>query len=503
MNLQALNLKSAVLRHLGRTTDALAVVEEAARRVDPLDVGLRAERWLLGGKSTDGELVANLREHPATGLEAAVEYGNAGLWDDGASILKLLVDSAKDKNRISPLAYYDLADFTNADGKAEQAAAYRQLAKQMSPEYCFPFQAESIAVLRRAMEADPNDARAPYYLGNLLFDWQPEEAVKLWKQSAAIDPSLAMVHRNLVLAESHQKPTPDSTQAIAELEQAVSGPTKYAMHFSELDELYAAAGAAPEKRLALLEANQSIVQKRDDALSREIGLKIFAGKYDDAIALMSRRTFSVWEGGSLDVAEHWINAHILRGRKRLPAKQFNEALADFQAAKSIPDNLPNDRGGGGSHQAEIAYWIGNAYDGLADAEHARQSWRQASEVNGPGQGIGRRGGGFGSERLVQSYVHAAATKKLGQSGDADKQFHDILTASKSTADRTDETAPPRPGRRGDQSPHAAAAMAKYVAGLAHLGLGETDAAKADFEQALQLVPDHLGAKFELTQLAGQ
>ena len=190
-------------------------------------------------------------------MEAAVEYGNAGLWDDGASILKLLVDSAKDKNRVSPLAYYDLAEFTKADGKAEQAAAFRQLAKQMSPEYCFPFQAESIAVLRRAMEADPNDARAPYYLGNLLFDWQPDEAVKLWKQSAALDPSLAMVHRNLALAESHQKSTPDSKQAIAELEQAVSGPTKYAMHFNELDELYAAAGAAPEKRLALLEANHS------------------------------------------------------------------------------------------------------------------------------------------------------------------------------------------------------------------------------------------------------
>jgi tetratricopeptide (TPR) repeat protein len=447
-------------------------------------------------------LVATVREHPATGLEAAVEYGNAGLWDDGASILKLLVDSAKDKNHVSPLAYYYLADFAKTDGKAEQAAAYRQLAKQMSPEYCFPFQAESIAVLRRAMEADPNDARAPYYLGNLLFDWQPEQAVKLWKQSAAIDPSLAMVHRNLALAESHQKPTPNNTQAIAELEQAVSGPTKYAMHFSELDELYATAGAAPEKRLALLEANQSIVQKRDDALSREIGLKIFAGKYDDAIALMTGRTFSVWEGGSLDVAEHWINAHILRGRKRLAAKQFNEALADFQVAKLIRDNLPNDRGGG-SHQAEIAYWIGNAYEGLADAELARQTWRETSEPSSPGQGFGRRGGGFGSERLAQSYYQAAARKKLGQSSEAEKQFHDILSASKSAADRTDETAPPRPGRRGDQSPHAAAAMAKYVAGLAQLGLGDTDAAKADFEQALQLVPDLLGAKFELTQLAGQ
>jgi tetratricopeptide (TPR) repeat protein len=502
LGLQVLNLKSAVLRHLGRTTEALAVVNEAAGRVDPLDVGLRTERWLLSGKSTDGELMATLCEHPATGLEAAAEYSNAGLWEDGASVLKLLAASAKDKNRVSPLAYYYLADFAKAEGKGEQAAEYRKLARQMSPEYCFPFQAESIAVLRRAMEADPNDARAPYYLGNLLFDWQPEEAVKLWKQSAALDPSLAMVHRNLAAAYAHQKPTPDNKQAISELEQAVAGPSKYAMHFAELDELYAGNGASPEKRLALLEANQSIVQKRDDALSREIGMKIFAGKFDDAIGLMTGRTFSVWEGGSLDVAEHWVNARILRGRKRLAAKQFSEALADFQAAKSIPDNLPNDRGGG-THQSEIAYWIGNAYDGQADAEHARQAWREASESSGPGQGFGRRPGGFGAERLVQSYYQAAAKQKLGQASDTEKQFRQILTSSQSAADQNEESIASRPARRADQSPHAAQAMAKYVAGLAHLGLGETDAAKTDFEKALQLAPDHLGAKFELTQIAGK
>jgi len=40
---------------------------------------------------------------------------------------------------------------------------------------------------------------------NVLFDWQPDEAVKLWRTSAAIDPSFAIVHRNLAIANSHRK----------------------------------------------------------------------------------------------------------------------------------------------------------------------------------------------------------------------------------------------------------------------------------------------------------
>ena len=513
LNVPALALKAALLRHLGKNDEALAIAEAALRQTDPLDVCLNAERFCAQSKSKGFfelqkgllALAELVHDFPDAVTEAAVEYGDAGLWDDAIDLLKTNIDLAKSTSahrkpnvQISPMVYYYLAHYSEADGNARQAAEYRQLAMKASPEYCFPFQWEAILVLRRAIETNPNDARAPYYLGNLLFDGQPEEAVKLWKQSAALDPSLAMVHRNLAVAYAHQRPTPDNKQAIAELEQAVAGPTKYAMHFTELDELYAASGASPEKRLALLEANQSTVQKRDDALSREIGMKIFAGKYDDAIALMTGRTFSVWEGGSLDVAEHWINAHILRGRKHLAAKQFNEAFANFQAAKSIPDNLPNDRGGG-LHQAEIAYWIGNAYDGLADPEHARAAWLEASQPAGPGQSFGRRGGGFGSERQLQNYYQAAAKQKLGQATEAEKQFRDVLAASKSGADRSEEMNPAGPSRRSDQSPHAAQAMALYVSGLAHLGLGESDAAKADFEQALKLVPDQLGAKVELTQ----
>ena len=57
-----------------------------------------------------------------------------------------------------------------------------------SPLYCFPNALEDIAVLEWATEANPGDARAPYYLGNLLYDRKRyEEALLLWERSAALD----------------------------------------------------------------------------------------------------------------------------------------------------------------------------------------------------------------------------------------------------------------------------------------------------------------------------
>jgi tetratricopeptide (TPR) repeat protein len=393
LDIRALTLKAAVLRHASRPKDALAVLNIAAQKIDPLDVRLMAERWLDGDKQAAADLTATLRDFPANTLETAAELGNAGLWQDGIAVLTLAVAAAKDKTRVSPMVYYYLAQYSEAAGNPGKASEYRNLATKMSPDYVFPFQWESISPLRRTIQLNPRDARAPYYLGNLLFDWQPEEAVKLWEQSAVLDPSMPIVHRNLALAFSHASPANDINKAIARLETAVSLPAKYPIHFTELDELYAQAGTPPEKRLALLEQNHDTVAKRDDSLSREIGLKVFAGKYDQAIQLMTGRRFAVWEGGRLDVADHWINAHLLRGQQKLAASQFAAALADFEAARTIPDNLPSDRGAGGGRDAEFAYWIGMACDGMGDMDKAKKSWQEAVSTSADTPRIGGRSHG--------------------------------------------------------------------------------------------------------------
>ena len=69
LNLRAVNLKAAVLRHTGRANDALALLDVAARKTDPLDVRLMTECWLAGGKKAGDELTATARSN--TGLESA------------------------------------------------------------------------------------------------------------------------------------------------------------------------------------------------------------------------------------------------------------------------------------------------------------------------------------------------------------------------------------------------------------------------------------------------
>ncbi|HTL57950.1 MAG TPA: DUF5107 domain-containing protein [Candidatus Limnocylindrales bacterium] len=480
LNVRAVNLKAAILRHKGNSQAARDVLRIAVRHTDPLDVRLMAEQWLAGEEKVGPDLQAVLRRHPNTGLETAAEYASAGLWTDGSAILKLQAENASDPNHASPLVYYYLAYFCDQLGEHTKAVDYRKRAARSPPDYVFPFQWELVTVLQRAIDKNPEDARAPYYLGNLLFDGQQEKAVALWERSATLDPSFAIAHRNLAVAYAHQK-EPDLPRAIKELESAIACEKKYAEHFAELDALYADAGTPPEKRLAILEHNHEVVVKRDDSLSREIGMKVFAGKYDDAIRLMTGRKFSVWEGGSLEVADHWVNAHLLRGRQRLVASKCTEALADFEAAKAIPENLPTEHEVG--RDTEIDYWLGLAQETAGQKEKALTSWRTVANAQNPEP---RRTRGRISERDVQAYYRALAWRKLGETTKAETVMRELL--EKVNPDRD-----PHPTNKQ-------IAFAHYISGLAHAGLGEAEQAKTEFQRALQTAPDLLGAKAELTRL---
>ncbi len=506
LNVRALTLKAAVLRHLGRPQEALTVLATAFRKTDPLDVRLMAERWLASqSPALEKEMAATMNAHPATAAETAAEYLNAGLWKDGTAVLSEAVAAAPDKSKISPLVYYYLGYFAEKLGQGQKAAEYYQLAQKMPPDYVFPFQYEVIDVLVQAMKANPRDARAPYYLGNLLFDWQPDEAVRLWEKSVSLDDSFPIVHRNLGIAYSRSKTGSDLNKAIASLEKAVSLERKYPLHFAELDTLYEAAGAPPEKRLAVLERNHGVVAERDDSLAREVGLKVTLGNYDDAIKLMTGRRFAVWEGGSLNVADDWTDAHILRGHQRFDAKRYREALADYQTATAIPDNLPAEMRFGGGRDAETAYWIGNAYEVLGDLEQARQFWQKAtagdaSRLRRPGA----PGGGFPGVLAIsggaQSYYQARALEKLGQSDKAQALFQNLVKSGAQMLQQASAKIDFFASFGEQQSQRSRLANAHYIAGLGYLGLNEKEKARQEFTQALQFSPDHLGARTSVARL---
>ncbi|MCL4401960.1 MAG: DUF5107 domain-containing protein [Acidobacteria bacterium] len=516
LDIRAQNLKAAVLRHTGRPKEALEVLAAGAYKADPLDVRSMAERWLASRTPEASQLMCStMNAHPATAQETAAEYLSAGLWQDGLDVLRHATAAAPDKSRTNAIVFYYMGYFAEKLGQPADASEYYRQATAMSPDYVFPFQNEAIDVLRAAMKANPRDARASYYLGNLLYDWQPEEAARMWEASAAADPSFAIVHRNLATAYMHRKSGSDLAKAISELEKAVSLERKYPLHFTELDELYEQAGTPIGKRLALFEQNADVVARRDDAQNRAVALKIAAGKYDEAIRMMTGRRFAVAEGANLNVGDHWRDAHLFRAQQRIAGGQFKEALADLTAGASLPSNLPLEsmRRSSNTREAEFAYWSGVAYEGIGERNRAAESWKKAiapPQARGDAAGMAPTwgssavgaGAGFGTGAGASIYYQALCYRKLGQDDQASQLLRGLLQSGE------DALRKPQPSgtegrRRGFGRPltaRAREAEAHYRLGLAYLGLNDREKAKAELALAVETSPDLAGARVALAAI---
>lgn len=497
LNIRAVNLKAAILRHMGRKQEALQALA-ATHRIDPLDVRAMAERWLASGSpEARNEMSAAMNQFPPTAEETAAEYLNAGLWSDGAQVLSQSIAAAPDPSKIQPLVYYYLGYFAEKMNQPIKAAEDFTLAAKMPPDYVFPFQYEAEYVLRAAMKANPRDARAPYYLGNLLFDRQPDQAIALWQDSTALDPSNAIVHRNLGVAFSHSKSSDSLARAIAQMELAVSLPHKYALHFTELDEMYEAEGLAPEKRLALLVENRGVVAQRDDSLAREINLMVAMGKFDQAIALLKSKEFAVWEGGTLSVADDWADAHILRGRQRLQAGEYQDAIDDFKAALEVPSNLPSEQKI--NREPEADYYIGKAYQALGRQDQAKQYWLKSSaqEARKPSAQADQERMG---PRAVQAAYRAFSLRALGRNDEANAGFQALLG-------RANRVIQEQPAQFDLNSPlsdllqqRLRFAIAHYVAAMCSYGLDDKQKAAEELNLALQAQPGLASARFALNHV---
>jgi tetratricopeptide (TPR) repeat protein len=507
LNIRAYSLKAAILRHLDRTDEALQVLAFASHKTDPLDVRLLAEEWLIS-KSAEvtGTFFQTLNTFQITAQEIAAEYYNSGLWRDGIVILEQAIETSSDKPGITPLIYYYLGDFYEKLGDASKSSEYRKQASIQSSEYVFPFQSEVIAVLRRAIDANPADARAHYYLGNLLFDWQPDEAISHWEKAVSLDPQMTIALRNLSQAFSHKTGDENRAKAISFLEKAVAISNPYPTHFAELDRLYKSAGTPVSQRLAILEKNQKIVIINDEALGSLINLKTFSGKADEAILLMKNHIFSIWEGGNtFNTGQAWADAHLIRGLKRYKSRRYSDALADFKAALTPPENLRAQQGRN-SRTVQIAYWTGCAYEALGEKDKAKQAWDEVINAGSRGNrsGFNPQGRTFGNTLLAQGeqrYYVALAQKKLDSSENGETLFRELADASTNT----ESTQPDNPGDPQFVAARRLAsrdnlAMPHYVSGLGYTGLGNKSKAREEYNAALAASPDFLSAKIALDLL---
>ncbi|MDR3719826.1 MAG: DUF5107 domain-containing protein [Bryobacteraceae bacterium] len=482
-NTKAIVLRAALLRRAGRTEDATRLLGRV-HRLDPLDAWTRHESALLKGTQEKIDAGSSRNDDRQPYLEMAVDYANAGLRDEAIAVLRELAKAQSGAAQVDPLVYYHLADLETEAGAKDQAAADYQLALKASPDYCFPFRLESIGVLKRAIERNPADARAPYYLGNLLYDLQPAEAIALWEKSRTLDPSYAMVHRNLGLAYESRKG--DHAKSLASLEEAFRL-EQDPRFLNELDTERELAGVAAQKRLDFLLKNEKAVQDRDDTLAREIELHVQVGHYDKALELLKSRIFHVWEGARFTAHDSYVDAQLLRSHALLKAGKADEALAGYKAALEYPVNLSTGKPFHGDRSGEIDYFVGKALD----AKHASA---EAKEW-------------YGKSAAEQSwdpsvrFHQAQALQALGDTKKAASIFDSLVADGERQLARANKGGIEDFAKFGDRgSAVQRQAEAHYVLGLGQLGKGDSAKARAELTESLKLNPSLIWAKYELSTL---
>ena len=280
----------------------------------------------------------------------------------------------------APLAHYYLGWLFEKTGDARAAAEQYRAAAALPPDYCFPARLEEIAILEAAMRANPADARAPYYLGNLLYDRRRHhEAIRLWERAARLDPKFSIVWRNLGLGYYNIQRKPASARAA--YDQALQANPRDARLLYERDQLWKRLGQPPATRLEELEPRLELVQLRDDLSVELCALYNQVGRHRDALALVSRRHFQPWEGGEGGPLGQHVRSHLALGREALARGDAGQARAHFDAALRAPANL-----GEAKHllanQSDIHYWLGCACQALGDKAAARDHWRAAATFKG-------------------------------------------------------------------------------------------------------------------------
>ncbi|MCK5066786.1 MAG: DUF5107 domain-containing protein, partial [Bacteroidales bacterium] len=305
---EALALKSAVLRRIGDSEHA-GISSRRARMLDPLD-HMAAFELLKQGTVSRSEFVALLNNNKENYLELASDYFNNGFYKEASEVVEIALNSDHELLRSYPILHYYAAWLSEKRGDKALAGTHYASAAAASTDYAFPFRFETIEIMEAALQNNPNDARAWYYMGNILYNHQPERAIGCWKQAVSIDQNLAIAHRNL--GWGYYRWHEDIAGAIGYYEKAMAINQDDPRYFYELDVLYELNNEALELRLNLFSANPGVVRERNDSYLREIEVLLLNGKYDQAISRLTDHTFLRQEG-VVRLHDLFVDAHLLKG----------------------------------------------------------------------------------------------------------------------------------------------------------------------------------------------
>jgi tetratricopeptide (TPR) repeat protein len=483
-NLRARNLKVIVLRKLRRDEEADNLLQETLA-LDPLDWWAR---WLRQeGINCDTQ----------TRLDIAHDLSCAGFYREAIELLRQCrfnVRDLPDQNwGARPLVFYTIAWLWGKLGVQKAALAAGKRAAAEPPDYCFPSRLEELEILEFAMRTNPKDARAPYYLGNLLYDRRRhQEAMCYWEKSARLDPGFSIVWRNLGIGYFNVFHNPNLARKA--YEKAFRANQKDARLLYERDQLWKRLGESPAIRLREMERHRALVNLRDDLTVEFCALLNQTGQHEQALHVLTGRKFQPWEGGEGGALAQHVRSHQGLGRQALAVGEGDKARVHFESALAAPQNLGEARHVL-ANQSDIRCWLGCALTALGQTAKARESWRAAASFTGDFQEMRVRA--FSE----MTFYSAMALEKLGQRAKAKKllrallQYAMKLEKAPATIDYFATSLPTMLLFEDDLTARQRTS-ALFLQAQAQLGLGRKAKVKLLLRQVLRRDPNHpLAADF--------
>ncbi len=541
-NLRARDLKVVVLRKLGRASEADALLQETLR-LDRLDWWARH----LAGENVTCDL--------QTRLDFAHDYTRAGLFSEAIQLLSSAeadcrADFSRQRGTVSqgfqparlatnsmpgnvrapadwdsatiserfrgtqignlrydlptqdlgawPLCYYTMGWLEGKLGNHKRALEHFQQGAAQSPDYCFPSRLEEIGIFETATRAAPKDARASYYLGNLLYDRRRhKEAIQLWERSAELDPGFSTVWRNLGIGYFNIRKQPGKARAAYERACRVNPHDARLLY--ERDQLWKRLGEKPERRLRALSKGPDLVKQRDDLSLELCALYNQTGQHQMAAQLVGSRKFQPWEGGEGGPLGQHVRSQLAFGRAQFAKGDFAAARRHFEHALTSPENLSEAK-----HllanQSDIHYWLGCACAAVGDPDSAWRHWSAAANFKGDFQEMSVRA------LSEMTFYSALSLEKLGQRAKAKRLFRDLLAYGDKLQEQPAKidyfaTSLPTMLLFDDDLQFRQETTALFLQAQAHLGLGRKAKSRAVLRAVLRRDPNHALAADFLSNLS--
>jgi tetratricopeptide (TPR) repeat protein len=463
---------------------------------DPLDFVANYEMTKMAAADGDpaGGFWRILRDDPQNYIFLAASYAELGFYDESVTIIKRYIDAV---DHPYALCFYYLAFWLEKNGDPGARAAWAEAARA-DGGYCFPNTVEDWQVLNRAMEANPADSFARYYAGCFLYDKKRHhEAAAMWEQSCSLKPDFPTAHRNLALYYANKRH--DYVRAKAELENAFELDKTDARVFYELCELYKKTGMSLEDQLRWYEGHFDLTAKRDDLSVSYIEVLNGVGLYQKALELLLSRTFHPWEGGEGKVPARHVEARIGIARGLMKEGKYEEAVSELEKATIYYDNfgegkLPNAR------ENNIYYYMGLALRHI-DGGRSRECFVKAAEGD-----MEPAGALYYNDQPPQMiYYQGLALRAIGDEDGARSRFNRLVAYGETHLFRKQDmdyfavSLPDFLVFDADLD-EKNRVHCYYMMALGYMGLGGREKARAAFQNALNLSPNHYGVLSHMKDL---